>query len=554
MKNTKLIFLSLLISLIAFNANCKNKPGGNLANGAILNSLIGGLGKGNCGISLNLSTLYSGAILQAAVNSTTTFTQADYEAASNTTVGTGQTYTTYASVPYNVKYDAFIKGSATYDSTARTADINTGKASVDLTALSLLNASATTNFTVLNATTYAVANAFWTSFSSDEQTKIGAAASTASSGSVTLTTLNTAYGSSAAYAASIGGGLGTFFGNVVTAAGGATAAGAAYQARQALNNGTAILACSRIPKASCSFEGLTTATQKIAITKAVTQYDLIASNPDCRKTTADSMNAVTRIQFTGVPRGTVISGFANRPSITTSPTDLYIPVSEGSTFSSNTIFPEKAYPIASALSSINASFNVAFPMTAAGTTPVAQASSTIPYYQASNIATTVVDSCESLGLPGTGPIASQTNVTNAATLAGRKELTTAKEISYAFSDANAAAIVYAASIGAAQGTTNTVGLDAIACNNSFRSSFAVSSVIGGGTLPKLESAISGDGAATSLLTACLYGGTATGRTTSASLLASTTLSGISDCPSTASAGAAKFGDTGLTKLSSFPND
>ncbi|MCC6275841.1 MAG: hypothetical protein IT569_08275, partial [Leptospiraceae bacterium] len=132
MKNLKLITLTSLLA-IGILANChKREIGGNQANGAILGQLVGGLGKGNCALNINLTTLYSGAIIQTAVATSTIFTQTDYEAAIGATISS-QGYSSYASVPYNRKYDAFIKGGGTYDATARTADINTAKTALDAT-------------------------------------------------------------------------------------------------------------------------------------------------------------------------------------------------------------------------------------------------------------------------------------------------------------------------------------------------------------------------------------------------------------------------------------
>lgn len=472
---------------------------------ALLASSIRSSASGNCAISLNLATLYSGAIIQSAVNTSTIFTESDFNAATGTTA-TALGYTNYAAVPYNVKYDAFIRGGGTYDATARTADINSAKALTDLVALAgqaavLCSANAATPAATLQGAT----TQFLATYSTAEQTALNAAVA-----GVTSTVINGA----------LAAGCGAVAGAPWTSFGGATATASAYQARHSFVNGAAILACARIPRTQCTFAALTTADRATAIRNGVTAVDNVANNSDCRKTNADFVNNMIRTNFTGVPRGTVISGFTSSPSVTASPTDGYIAISEGSTAPNNRIFAESAYPIASALSAISTNFNVAFPMTVGN---VKQGESTIPYYRASNINLVQVETCESLGFAGYGTTTS--GVTGNATLATKLELTPARELAYAFSPENTAATLYAAVRGATQGNATAAELDAIACNNSFRSRFSVPLAIGGGKLGALNSAVSGNGAATATLTTCTYGGTTTSRTTTNSLL-STTLAGI----------------------------
>ncbi|TGL61268.1 hypothetical protein EHQ58_05695 [Leptospira ognonensis] len=532
-----------MISALALTACHPDRVKEEIGLAAILSLTIKNAASGNCAISLNLGTLYSGAIMQAAISSTTTFTEAEFTQASGTSIGTGQNYTTYASVPYNVKYDAFIRGGGTYDSTARNTDIATGKASVDAASyLGIAAATCSAAGTTSGATLQAILDAHLATFTTAEQTSLGAVF-TAAGGSVT--------GVRTAFA----GGCGVIAGALAatyTAFGGSTATATAYQARQAYANGTGILACARIPRSSCTFTGLTTADRAAAFTSIVKAFDAVNNNTDCRKPNSDFSNSMIRGAFTGTPRNTIISGFTTHTYafvVAHPTTDVVTPISEGSTFGNNKIFPETAYPVSPALSNISAAFNVAFPLTI-GTTK--QDESSIKYYKASNINLSQVDACEGLSLSGYGPISEiaigSTNIAN------RKELTSTKEIAYAFSAENTAAALYATTRGAVQGTATATELDAIACNNSFRSKYVISQAIGGGKLPVLNSAISGDGGSTSNLTTCLYGGTAAGRTTSGSLLATTSLAGIGSCPAGASAGAAKFGDSGLDKLTAFPNN
>lgn len=541
---------------------------------AILSLTIKNQASGNCAISLNLGTLYSGAIIQTAVNATTTFTDTEFQAASGETIGTNQNYTTYASVPYNVKYDAFIKGGGSYDKTARDADIATAKATVDQGSIigAALAIVGTTSLT--NAQKTAALQAFYATFSADEQLAIAkrfnAALTAATFKATFIDTFPGNFGGTTAAAGSLGGAMcasvdsntsSVFTGTACSVSGTVTAnfqttIVSPYQARQAYVNGTGILACARIPRSSCSFTGLTTTDRAAAFTSIVKAFDAVNNNQDCRKPTSDFSNSMIRGAFVGTPKNTIISGFTthSNPYVVANPNatvDVYTSISEGSTFPNNKIFPERAYPVSSALSNISTNFNVAFPLTIGTTTQVA-GDSTIAYYKASNINVTQVDACEGLSLSGYGPISDIAQTSTA--LATRKELTSTKEIAYAFSAENTAATLYATTRGAVQDTINSAGNDAIACNNSFRSKFAISVAIGGGKLPVLNAAITGDGGATSSLTTCLYGGTATGRATSSSLLASTSLAGIGSCPAGASAGAARFGDSGLDKLSAFPNN
>lgn len=561
-----------MISALALTACHPDRVKEEIGLAAILSLTIKNAASGNCAISLNLGTLYSGAILQSAVNSTTIFTQAEFEQASRTTIGTGKDYTTYASVPYNVKYDAFIKGGGTYDENARKTDINSGKGATDLGVLLGAftlgaGATATTPTWTASAASGSTTQTQYALFSADEKTAIVAATNGAIASVAVLNTIVTNSNVAA------GAGTADTLCQLITSGAVSTCAAlnagltlaqrqtayatvvGAYQARQAYVNGTGILACARIPRSSCTFTALTTTDRAAAFTSIVKAFDAVNNNQDCRKPTSDFSNSMIRGAFVGTPKNTIISGFTTHsiPYVVANPNstvDVYTSISEGSTFPNNKIFPEAAYPVSSALSNISANFNVAFPLTI-GTTKQ-EVGNGIPYYKASNISVLAVDACEGLSLSGYGPISDIAQTSTA--LATRKELTSTKEIAYAFSAENTAAALYATTRGGANGTADAAGLDSFACNNSFRSKYAISVAIGGGKLPVISGAVSGDGGVTSTLTTCLYGGTATGRATSSSLLATTSLAGIGSCPAGASAGAAKFGDSGLDTLSNFPNN
>ncbi|WCL49777.1 hypothetical protein [Leptospira sp. GIMC2001] len=540
MKLKSFITKTLAVSAIAAMAvNCHpDKVEEDALLAGLVASQIRGLGASNCAISLNLATLYSGAIIQQAVNSTsltgaTIFTEEEFEAASATTVAAGQTYETYGQVPYNVKYDAFIRGGGTYTADSRTADINSARNVVDVGAyFGLLAAAVSANGGVaticgsatLRAGVSGALTTWYGTYTGDQKTTLDGTLTAAGTSHTALSGGINNAGTCVATFTAIGARL-------------TTEAGSAYQARQAHVNGSAILACGRIPKSSCSLAGISTANRAAAITAKEKTYADIGNNPDCRKTDADFMNRVRTGLFTGLPRNTPVLGTV------ASPIDQIGAISEGGTAANNQIFAESAYPVSSALSAISTNFNVAFPLTT-GTT--AQASSTIPYYGASNINFTVVDSCESVGFIGYGPI--NAAATTSAALQNRRELTSVKEIAYAFSTQNAAASTYAA--------ISAVVNDEIACNNSFRSKFPIPLAIGGGKLPELANASTGDGGASSNLSLCVYGGTEAGRATSISLLTSgvATLSGIESCTMANFGAANRFGDAGLEKLTNFPNN
>lgn len=531
-------FKSILKKSIAIGAlasvaiNCQpGKIKDDPALGILAALTVTGLGKGNCAISLNMGTLYSGGIMQAAANTATIFTQAEFEAAAGKTIAE-LNYATYAAVPFNLKYDAFIKGGGTYTAESRTADINSGKATFDLLALMGVAAAAcSANAATPAGTLQAATTAFFNTYTTAEQTALNAAVA-----GVTSTVVN---GALAAGCAAIGAAP-------YTSVGGGTVVGGAYQARQAYSNGSGILACARIPRSSCSLGGISTATRALDIAAKTKVFNDISANESCRKSNPNFMGNVRTALFTGVPKGEVILGSA------ADPTNVGSPISEGTTFPNNRVFPESAYPVSGALSAISSNFNVAFPLS---TGAVAQASATIPYYKASNVNFAVVDSCESIGFTNNSLNAQSVGPVNTV---GTLPLTAVKEIFYSFSPENAAATQYAATRGATQananGTPTAAEIDAIACNNSFRTKLSIPLAIGGGRLGSIATAISGNAGDTATLTTCLYGGTASGRTTTSALLGTTSLANVPSCPTTAAAAAAKFGDTGLENLANFPDN
>ncbi len=89
-KTLKFLSSVLLISTLGL-VNChKYETGGSAANGYIVGQYINGLIQsattGNCAISVNLGSLYAGAIVQGAAGSNTNFLASSYEASTGSTL------------------------------------------------------------------------------------------------------------------------------------------------------------------------------------------------------------------------------------------------------------------------------------------------------------------------------------------------------------------------------------------------------------------------------------------------------------------------------------
>lgn len=338
--------------------------------------------------------------------------------------------------------------------------------------------------------------------------------------------------------------------------------------------GTAILACGRIPRANCSVGGLSTENRAADINNAVNVANLLLNTPACRKSTALVENQLMNAALRGISSNVTLSSGSFTPNTNTFGSNQSFSSVDANGFSGaggaagyihlegNSVLAERAYPKVGALVSLG--FGNIMPVRT-GTTPWAISAS--EYTRGANIAATVVESCESIGLPGSGFVATGTNA-----------LTPVKEVIYALSPQNTAASIYANVVNAtaltsdvgAAGNRPIAGVgkptltqavqDAYACNSAMRAKVAISAVVGGGKLDEIN-AVSGDGFNTRLLTTCIYGGNATSRGTLAAVLGAAddtgvngTLNGITACPAAAASAAAKFGDTGLTNLSNFPND
>ncbi|MCZ8157876.1 MAG: hypothetical protein O9264_17280 [Leptospira sp.] len=346
----------------------------------------------------------------------------------------------------------------------------------------------------------------------------------------------------------------------------ATASNATFIALKAAR-GTGILACGRIPRSQCALTGLGTATRALDLTNQISAVNTVLTNTACRRPDVGTTAAIKEAGIRGFigdvtfADGTFTSSARNGSNANFSSAD-------GNTaagfpnythIAGNTILAERAYPKIGALVSLG--FGVLMPVST-GTTSYAL--STSEYTRGSNIAFTVVDSCEGLGLGSNG------FTTNNATV----PLMSTKEITYAFSTNGAAAGYYAEARGAlftsngkpAPGVANTTAADiqkvedAVACNRSLRAATSLPLAIGGGKLDDIN-AVSGDGNGSATLVACVYGGTTTARTTLRTVLGTAddsgipaTLNGIQECPTAASTGAARFGDDGLQTLGNFPSN
>jgi len=566
MKYISKITVSMAI-VAGLTVNCHKGDGGD--GGAklmLMAQQIASAASGGCAINVNLGGLYIGSIYSYAINSQ--FSQSEYEAASGSTV-TAQGFSAYTSVPYNRKYDAFVKTGGTYTTTNRNSDIASGKATADAAAYlgqaaAVCSAAPTTTGAVLAATLsgFRTASASVSgSLSSTEATAMEAILTAGGTSSTAIEAAFTAGGCAA---------IATTLGTLYTNFGGSTTTASVYLGRLNYATGSAMMACTRIPRSQCSLSAISTATRSAGIASVVRAHEMFLNYADCRKPAANFAESVLRYQTTGLPSTETIPaitsaldtrvGFKIRGAYTNSI------VNEGSTssFSGNQIYAENAYPVSSALASTAPSFTALFPLTSGSA-----AFDTTTYRGGGNISLTTIDSCEAIGLGSVGPVPVKSSDTY-VTLDNKKNLTEAKEIAYAFSDNAAVATAYLATYtlattGAAStayitgpitGATSSISADTIACNKAMRNAYTVSGALGGGKLPVIDVAF-GDGGRTSLFTACLYGGSSATRTTIGTMLGSsvTSLSGITDCPSTASTAATAFPKNGTAaSFTTFPNN
>lgn len=493
---SKILFL---LFILLFSANCgkRIKASGNQANAFLLADSVRQAASGNCAISINHAGLSYGVYINVAINnggviginsalsglnpatsgvfasvaasqSVELFTQANYEAASGSSV-TEQGYSSYSAVPYNVKYDAFFKEGGSWTAEKRYKLIDFAKTFVDsFVPWVIFNANTSAGITALNGLQAPQSNI--------QDSMLYAV----SSGSVSTRTAfisglpGTATSLSAAITGFVGIGL------------------------QSAVNGTAALACARIPRANCSVGALTTPDRETDIRGAKDVVNAVFNNKACPIVSDEHANNILNSGFVGLPpktKVTTIVGDYERPTNATS-----FPIggdSSNGITSSTKILAERAYPKFGSL--VGLGFGNLMPINKGTGTYVLAADK---FEFGKNLEARVVESCETLGLTRGVTVDLPANL--------RKQLTSAPEIAYSLSTNGQAASLYA----------NVSQGDPAACNGSFRSQFVIPQTLGGGKLPNLATAPAGDGGVTSLLSICVYGGTATKRAYAKTLLAS----------------------------------
>lgn len=548
---SKLFFLSILI-LFSISCGKRLQSSGNQANAYLLADSIRQASTGNCAISINLESLYHGAIVKRAVNSGSSMSEgfgvvttqtpnvfdlADYSAATGENIDPND----WTSISYNRKFDAFWTNGGVWNDEARNAVLKRSATyinSASVLGAFIVTAKAITNNNPTavcgNATAYtplfAAVDAFYNTFSSEEKTDMDSA-----NGFQAVLNGPLTYAAIKSTIENGGGSCNTLIGNL----NGQSTFGSAYLAGQARKNGAALLACTRIPRSGCSFAGLTTASLEDAKKFQAAVYEALQNNGDCRKPTDAFMINNANSFFRGLSEkdelkaaGITFKGGMKIKDV--GPNDT---LSQGSTtgFSGNILYAKKAYPLSSTLASVSANFVDAFPLKE-GTTPYNDTT----FSGGSNVNAKAVESCDTLGL-AVNPVPNAGDST-------RKKLTPPAEIVYALSVQGVAARTYS--------IINASLPDAVACNKSFRHKFQVPPSLNA-KLPDLNT-IAGDGNATGLTSACVYGKDQNTVNTVVGILgASTTppnpLEGIAACPSTAKEGASTFANTGLNSITnSFP--
>lgn len=303
--------------------------------------------------------------------------------------------------------------------------------------------------------------------------------------------------------------------------------------------GTGLLACARIPRQNCSVSGLTTNNRAADINGAIAAFNAVVTNPACPLRNDTEFNRFTDAAFRGFMGET----------ITTVKGNITFGQSISATTSIDTttrILPEQAYPKFGNLVSLG--FANLMPI---NKTQTAYNLTSDAFNQGKNLDAKLVASCETLGM-GRG-------ISVQLPDANQRNLTSTNEVAYALSSGGTAAGLYA-------GITGPETASKVDCNNSFRSRFAIPTALGGGRLPTLSGAQSGDGGTTQLLSICVYGGNTTSRTTAQNVLnGGLNLGGAANVPVCGQGNlepfkdnlrqaASVFPDSGLENLSDFPNN
>lgn len=675
MKRLMKLFLSIFlsVSLLVSTNSCSVDSGGNLANGYILAALINSQTTGTCGISINAAGLWYGNVVKLAVtggiSSTASlnftsqqryvFDMEDYNDVTGENVSSGSTNADWGtSFPYNKLYDAFYNFTSSSATVWKNDKVTINSQEQNPVAEALAFARGKALFGAMLGlgvvTCQADAGAtdggtkiqsFYDNLDSNEKEEvtfyIGSAIGASATGgqdSVSLATFTGGFANC--------GGLTTFDAYYQAFGGGSSATGytntaSLYYSRAALGtpNATGIFACAQIPKASCSYDSLTTKTRANDITDTSKVFNNLVQQSEC--TFYDNTNSLWALagqMFKGLPNnygsvalrdtygGSQFSYVNNDANA-----DLYT-----AGFASNKVLASEAYPKFGTL--VDLGFGDLMPVLNQQLNNINSSSTTNPSgyttfenqrdakycceqydgssdkdtYQATRTSngsngfavgtldtskplfskgvnlkvTPIAGSCSSLGLTY-GPY------TNAPAPI-QENLTSPKEIYYAFSIKGKAAKAYA-NFADSSTTTTTGGVqslsydplvtyykpkyeDAIACNKSFRKDTEVPISVGGdrpeNLLDELEVPY-GDGGATTLISICAYGGDSTARSALKTLLKSALFSAydtengsslnssisttyannnIEDCDSSVSSYAQKFGETGLQNLSAFPDN
>ncbi len=537
-----LIFKLLSIGVVAgLVAGCRPKTSEEDAVlFGIASQQITGLAEGNCAISINHAGLTYGVYVNVAINNggvlgissqlagasavfasvfgsvaqpqNIAFTQANYEAASGSTIAE-QGFSSYANVPYNLKYDAFFTERGAWTAEKRNALLNFSKTFVDsFQTMTLYNSNSASGIVLAVQGDLTVRKPIFDAFVKTFIVGVfgspnvpNCVATINAFADVMDTTSSFCKGDilsvpiiswpSQVFGPDPGFGDPDRVVNVVTTL--ASAMGAV--GLQSAVNGTAALACARIPRANCSVRALTTADQKTDIKNATKVVNTLLGNPACPMPDAAFRRKAIELGLKGLKPGTKVNLATGVYEAKSNISD-YI---QGTAFSligidsSTRILPEKAYPKFGSLVSLG--FGNLMPI---NRTNEKYESTSSNFRFGRNLDAKLVTSCESLGL-SVGPSPSVTEL-------NRKDLTPTQEIAYALSPGGSAASLY----------SEVGGGDPVACNASFRDQFSIPLALGGGKLPQLTTAPSGNGGATQLLSLCVYGGNATKRGAPRVLLAS----------------------------------
>jgi len=521
----KLLKFSLFILLSFVLTSCGKRldtSSSSPAKAYLLAQQINSAATGNCAISINLEALYHGSVVKTAITfgqasgDTDYFDLSDYNSVTNENIAGGD----WSTLSYNRKYDAFWK----WDETKRKTALKTAASVVN--AFSVFGAAYIIGNSVGASTACGPGNTayvgkveeYYNQFSSAEQTEMN----TSGKGFDYVSP----YPNFTAFKTNLQ--MNPNCQLFLNPSPLTTIIVSAYLAGLSRKNGAGLLACARIPRSSCNFEGLTTASLEKAKEFQAQVYEALQNNGDCRKPTDNFMKGNANRFFFGLSSKDKLKAagieFSGGMQLDDTGTILF----EGSPsgFSGNILYASSAYPLSSALASINPSFADAFPLKE-GTV----AYSDDLFSGGSNVNTKTVDSCDTLGL-ATGPTITSPD-------SSRRKLTSPAEIAYSLSVQGSAAATYAIIV------ANPGFVDAVACNRSFRKQFTVPAVLNE-KLADLNTT-SGDGGATTLASICVYGKDQTTVNTVKGIL------NYPACPTTAREGASTFANEGLNTITdTFP--